>query len=101
MEKETGVKKLDADFESSGTWITDNDANDYFASAPKQDQKLDELQRTIKSYNAKHAGTNGFNAITYSNAIFEDAGRVRTALNGLIQIQMLVLQNQRGLLANK
>lgn len=101
LEKETGVKKLDADFENSGTWISDNDANDYLSGAPEQNEKLNELERTIKIYNEKHAGGSGFIPIKNTNAIFEDPGRVRTVLNNLIQIQMMVLQNQRGLLASK
>lgn len=101
LEKETGVKKLDSDFENSGTWISDNYANDYFKGAPEQSEKLNELERTIKIYNEKYASGSGFIPIKNTSAIFEDPGRVRTALNDLIQIQMMVLQNQRGLLASK
>jgi len=100
LENETGSKKLDADFESKGTWIADGNADDYFAHAPEQDRKLVQLREAVKSYNEKHAGVSGFQPISVRNSIFDDPGRVRNALNDLIQIQMVVLQNQRGLLAS-
>lgn len=101
LEKETGTATIEPDFESKGAWISDTYADDYFAHAPEQDQKLKQLQQTIKSYNQKHAGVAGFQPISLRNSVFDDPGRVRTALNDLIQIQMVVLQNQRGLLATK
>jgi hypothetical protein len=101
LQKETGSDKIDPDFESKGIMIGDTYADDYLAHAPDQDRKLKQLQQAIKGYNEKHSGVSGFQPISVRNSIFDDPGRVRTALNDLIQIQMAVLQNQRGLIASR
>ena len=101
LEKETGEKKLDADFENKGTWIADGNVNDYFSNAPEAEKKLAKLKEQVNIYNGKHSGTTDFETIPIRNSIFDDPGTVRVALNDLIQIQMVVLQNQRGLLASR
>lgn len=99
IESETGRQKIDADFETKGAWIADGDVNRYFEQSPEAYQKLVELKKQVTTYNTKNAGKSGFETLPTRNSIFDDPGTVRVALNDLIQIQMIVLQNQRGLLA--
>lgn len=101
LERETGVKKLDADFENKGTWISDSYASEFFSDTPEQSLKRNQLRQIIAEYNQKNAEVIGFQKISVHSSLFEGSGFVRTALNDLIQIQMIVLQNQRGLLASK
>lgn len=99
LKSETGFESIDQDFEAKQAYISDTYVNAYFEHAPDAMQKLGSLKSLIASYNQK-AGEK-VQSIPQKAPFFETDGRVKTALNDLIQIQMVVLQNQRELLAAK
>lgn len=99
LKSETGFESIDSDFESKDAYISDTNVQDYLAHAPDAMQKVGSLKSLITAYNQK-AGEK-VQSIPQKAPFFETDGRVKTALNDLIQIQMVVLQNQRELLASR
>lgn len=97
LKRETGFESIGSDFESKEAWISDTMVSDYFGNAPDEEQKRSSLKKLILDYNAKGKTAN-LQAIPMASSLFGNDGRIRTALNDLIQIQMVVLQNQRELL---
>jgi hypothetical protein len=98
VENETGLKKLDADFESRDAYISEGWPSPYFSNSPQATKKLDELKALVNEYNQSRAGAN-FNPLKTS--VFDLDERILGTLNSLSQIQMVVLQNQRDLVAMK
>lgn len=99
LKRETGFESIGSDFESKEAWISDTMISEYFGNAPQEEQKLNSLKKLIQDYNAKGKTTN-LQLIPIATSLFGNDVRIRTALNDLIQIQMVVLQNQRELLAS-
>lgn len=98
LEKETGLKFLGSDFESKEALIGDTWANEHFKDAPDALKKLDQLEALIASYNqSEKMGL----AIPINRNVFDLQEKVSATLNSFIQIQMVVLQNQRQLVAIK
>ena len=101
VESETGLKRIDRDFEKNGTWISETYAQVYWSDAPEQAQKLQTLQKQIERYNQAHKNTVNFDPIALAPTALDPHERVRTLLNNLSQVQLMVLQNQRRLLASR
>lgn len=98
LKSETGFETIGNDFESKDAYISDTYVNDYFEQAPDERQKVGNLKNLIVAYN--HKAGHKVQSIPQKAQFLETDGRVKTALNDLIQIQMVVLQNQRELLAH-
>jgi hypothetical protein len=99
VQGETGQKTIDADFESRKTLIGDRLVEIYF-SGESGDKRLSDLEAVIEQYNqitARLANPN-LQSLPVKTAILETGDkRVLSALNELIQMQMVVLQNEREL----
>lgn len=98
VESETGLKKIDADFESREAYLSDRWPSPYFSNSPEATKKLDALKALVTEYNQSKSGPN-INPLKTS--VFELDERIVGTLNSLSQIQLLVLQNQRELVAMK
>ena len=98
IEKETGLKSLDANFQSKVALLGDTWSNAYFKDSPNEMQQLRNLELLVKAYNDD---TNTLYLVPINNRMFQLQDRVQQMLNNLVQIQMIVLQNQREVLAMK
>lgn len=97
---ETGVKKLDANFEANNTWIQDSWAAHYFKEGTQGQATRNQLELLTEKYNAQFAPTSNELVQTIpvkSTIVGMPKDRVLNVLNDLTQIQMLVLQNQMAL----
>lgn len=99
LKSETGFESIDNDFDSKDAYISDTYVHDYLGHSKDAMQKLGNLKNLIIAYNQR-AGSK-VQSIPQKAPFLETDGRVKTALNDLIQIQMVVLQNQRELLASR
>ncbi len=106
LEYVTGVKIIGSDFESKGEVIEDGNTQDYLSQNSVASAKLDELAKAVEKYNALTTVATNRNVkpipMKYSIINTNENKvqyKVSGALNDIIQIQMLVLQNQRELCA--
>ncbi|RZJ28688.1 MAG: hypothetical protein EOO48_09260 [Flavobacterium sp.] len=95
LQSETGLPKLDGNFEKKDALIGDSWTGDYFSGAPSQMRKLDELKAAIDRYN----NSDGTAFRKVDTNVFELRKRVQSTLLALNQIQLTVLQNRRELVA--
>ncbi|MFC5269283.1 hypothetical protein [Adhaeribacter terreus] len=100
LERETGRKILPAELNKEQDLLTDGWVRDYFKDDLPAAKKLQTLKALAEKYNKMHAATTSFQPIPVEASVLDKSEeRVTGALNGFIQIQMLVLQNQREMLA--
>ena len=103
LEWETGSKTIGDDFEKTNTLIQDRAVEDYFSGNAAASAKLQELGKVIAQYNAATAQYSSLHPIPVEANVIDvnnkQQYKVTGALNDIIQIQMLVLQNQRALVA--
>lgn len=105
VERETGERRIDENFESKNLVINDHT----FEDDPAWDRKLAQLTALVVEYNTKIEAvkTPGMVKIPIQKSILDPANAGSNnlptflLLNQLIQVQMFVLQNQRELLAAK
>ena len=100
VEGETGLKALDADFESKNVLLGDGLVENSFAEGTTPGNQLKELQQTLAQYNADVSGlgAKGLQPVKVQATVLENGNkRVMEALNDFIAIQIAVLQNQRQL----
>lgn len=89
LENETGVTQLPSDFEKKDQLLRDGSFAGYI-----QPNSLAELRSKVEEYNSKLESS--LQKIPVSNSILNgEDKKIDLALNDLIQIQMIVLQNQR------
>jgi gliding motility-associated GldL-like protein len=101
LDKETGFKQLDADFETKNALLTDSWATDYLKETSPEMKELEELKNLITNYNQTNSNKPNFQEVQVTPDFFEGKIRVKQYLNELNQIQMVLLQNQRELVAIK
>lgn len=90
LKNEIGQSKIEEDFESKNLLIGESWTNDYLAN---DFAKIKELKSKIESYNSKLTGE--MQKIQVENSIVSGFDKkIDLALNDLIQIQMIALQNQ-------
>jgi len=90
LEKEIGQSKIDEDFETKNLLITETWSSDYLA---EDFAKIKELKSKIEAYNSKLTGE--MQKIQLTNSVVDGFDKkIDLALNDLIQIQMIALQNQ-------
>lgn len=97
VKSETGSEHIGNDFENGDALIGESWANEYFANAPSEMKKLDELKTKIDRYNQSEGSA--FRKIDTN--VFHLEQRVQSMLISLNQIQLTVLQNRRELVAMK
>jgi hypothetical protein len=101
LQQETGFKTIDSDFENKEIFIGDTWVGGYFSDSSEAMNKLNGLKKLIQEYNQAHSKSSNLQPIPLKATVFEAKDRVKEILNDFIQIQMVVLQNQRELLAMK
>ncbi len=99
---EVGTNTLGEDFESKDIWLGDGRVDKYMNEDQGMQQKITALRDYVKSYNANYIAKAGGKLMPLqSNVIDMYQLRSSEALNGIIQLQMCILQNERTLLGNK
>ncbi len=101
VQRETGLSDIDENFNRNQAGISETYANVHFADAPKQAKKLELLKSYIKDFNTAHASRTDFQPIVLTDEVLNPKDRVRNLLNDLTQIQIMVIQNQRLMLASR
>ena len=100
LEKETGRKILVNTSDNTEPLLTDNWARDHFQDGTAGAVKLQTLRKAVETYNQANANVTGFQAVPVQATVLDNSEeRTLGMLNGLTQIQLLVLQNNRELLA--
>lgn len=96
LEKETGQKAITEDFETKETLLGETWVKEYVSGA--LESELVKLKQKVTAFNQAHLSNPGFNPIPENTVDFWSQAKVKDALNNLVQVQMLVLQNQQLLL---
>lgn len=96
---ETGHNSISVDFESHDAWLKDSQIGNIIEENPKANQNLETLKQSITDYNKGYSKLK----LSLMQSIIPNINETRSseALNGIIQIQMNLLQNERALLTSK
>jgi hypothetical protein len=98
ISRDTGQNLSSTELETNKVLLTDGWVRDYFNDEEPGAEKLKNLREMVTAYNKNNANKPGFAAIPVEASVLDKSEeRVTGALNGLTQIQMLVLQNEREL----
>jgi len=98
--KETGSNEISADFENEGVLLGDSSAENHFNASAEMEKKIAELRQNIEAYNKDIKS--GQQPIPLTRTVLEiPEKKVTDALNDLVQIQMIVLQNRHQLIASR
>lgn len=96
---EVGTNTIGEDFESKDIWLGDGRVDKYMNEDQGMQQKITALRDYVKNYNANYVANAGGKLMPlHSNVIDMYQLRSTEALNGIIQLQMCILQNERALI---
>jgi hypothetical protein len=96
---EVGTNTIGEDFESKDIWLGDGRVDKYMNKDQGMQQKITALRDYVKNYNANYVANAGGKLMPlHSNVIDMYQLRSTEALNGIIQLQMCILQNERALI---
>ena len=96
---EVGTNTIGEDFESKDIWLGDGRVDKYMNEDQGMQQKITALRDYVKNYNANYVAKAGGKLMPlHSNVIDMYQLRSTEALNGIIQLQMCILQNERALI---
>lgn len=95
LERETGLGTLGDDFEKQEALLGETWAEQYIGDSAEATKMLHDLQSLAQSYNKNGSATRQ----PLPLKVFDLNGRTPQILNDLMQMQMVVLQNQRELVA--
>ncbi len=99
---EVGTNTIGEDFESKDIWLGDGRVDKYMNEDQGMQQKITALRDYVKNYNANYVAKAGGKLMPlHSNVIDMYQLRSTEALNGIIQLQMCILQNERMLMGEK
>jgi hypothetical protein len=99
---EVGTNTIGEDFESKDIWLGDGRVDKYMNEDQGMQQKITALRDYVKNYNANYVAKAGGKLMPlHSNVIDMYQLRSTEALNGIIQLQMCILQNERMLMGDK
>lgn len=99
---EVGTNTIGEDFESKDIWLGDGRVDKYMKEDQGMQQKITALRDYVKNYNANYVAKAGGKLMPlHSNVIDMYQLRSTEALNGIIQLQMCILQNERMLMGEK
>ena len=97
---ETGLNTIGEDFESKDIWLGDGRIDKYMNEDATMQQKITALRESVARYNEENKSAIGDKLLPLQSSVIDMYQLTTTdALNGLIQIQMCLLQNERALLA--
>ena len=96
IEKETGAKSINADFETRNLVLGDTQSGEYL-SDPVPNAKLEALNNAVAAYNSSKSGQ----MQPLPTNLISNSDRIPKTLSDLMQLQMIVLQNHRDLVAMK
>ncbi|MBL0341101.1 MAG: hypothetical protein IPP71_09350 [Bacteroidetes bacterium] len=99
IEKETGLKSIDENFESQNAWLGETYSKQFFEEGNELQNKYISLAKLIKDYNAaaQNYSHTGIRNIPFKATLIEPGEqneRVLGTLNNLIQVELYVLQNE-------
>ncbi len=95
VQRETGKAQLPANFNHSTDLLSESRISKHIEPEMDPYSDIEELRTQITQYNATVAGSK-LKAIPYDSNTFADRNvRITTMLNDLIQIQMVLVQNER------
>ncbi|RZJ34163.1 MAG: hypothetical protein EOO51_10795 [Flavobacterium sp.] len=97
IEKETGMKSINDNFESQNAVIGDTQSMQYISQSAQASKKIETLRKAISAYNS--SGSGHFQKLPAE--VFVNGDKIQKSLNDLMQLQMIVLQNHRDLVAAK
>ena len=98
---EVGTNTIGEDFESKDIWLGDGRVDKYMNEDQGMQQKITALRDYVKNYNANYVAKAGGKLMPlHSNVIDMYQLRSTEALNGIIQLQMCILQNERMLMGH-
>ena len=96
---EVGTNTIGEDFESKDMWLGDGRVDKYMNEDQGMQQKITALRDYVKNYNANYVANAGGKLMPlHSNVIDMYQLRSTEALNGIIQLQMCILQTERALI---
>ena len=96
---EVGTNTIGEDFESKDIWLGDGRVDKYMNEDQGMQQKITALRDYVKNYNSNYVAKAGGKLMPlHSNVIDMYQLRSTEALNGIIQLQMCILQNERALI---
>jgi hypothetical protein len=99
---EVGTNTLGEDFESRDIWLGDGRIDKYMNEDKGMQEKVTTLRNYVKNYNDNYVAKAGGKLMPlHSNVIDMYQLRSTEALNGIIQLQMCLLQNERMLMSLK
>jgi hypothetical protein len=99
---EVGTNTIGEDFESKDIWLGDGRVDKYMNEDQGMQLKITALRDQVKNYNANYVAKAGGKLMPlHSNVIDMYQLRSTEALNGIIQLQMCILQNERMLIGEK
>ena len=102
ISRDTGRNISATDLKTKELLLTDGWVRDYFREEEPAAQKLQNLKELVTAYNQANADKHNFQPIPVEATVLDKSEeRTFAALNGLTQIQLQVLQNERELLALK
>jgi len=87
IKKETGLDKIDTDFEVKNALIGDSYTSEFLSK-----DQIARLKNSIENYNSRALASQKIPAV--NTILGDDSERVKESLNNLTQIQIIVLQNQ-------
>ncbi|HMT27683.1 MAG TPA: hypothetical protein PKD91_00245 [Bacteroidia bacterium] len=91
IEKETGLKTLDNDFETKQAWLGETFSEVYFQEDSKGFRDVQKLKQLVKEYNTSKQS----NPIPDIQILSDKNNeRIVDVLNNLVQLEMLVIQNE-------
>lgn len=100
IRKETGQPAIPYNFNTETTLLKETWANVYFDEGTKAAGNLLKLRKGVAAYNKTVTHTKGLTPIPTEGTVLADENvRVTNMLNDLIQIQMVLVQNEREQLA--
>lgn len=96
VEKETGRPVIPYNFNRQTTLLTETRADVYLSEGNKAFNHLKALQKAVNYYNNTVSKTTGLLAIPVEGTVLtDDKTRITAILDDLIQIQMILVQNER------
>ncbi len=100
IERETGMAAIPYNFNPETTVLTETWANVYFPEEGEATNNFIKLRKAVADYNKTVAAGKGLSPIPVEGTVLQDDNvRVTNMLTDLIQVQMVLVQNEREQLA--
>lgn len=100
IKKETGLTAIPYNFNTETTLLSETWANVYFKEGSTAASKLTSLRKAVAGYNKTVSAGKGLTVIPVEGTVLADEKvRVTNMLTDLVQVQMVLIQNEREHLA--